>query len=165
MKSHKNKYMVLIAIFVMIFETAGMYEMDVVKAASGTMTVEIESSIALSFDESANAFVGTGNIQEFSDDAHLHRIISVSLPESFEMTTPKGIKPAPDGTVVHYDGQMSARRGYYNNTNGDGYSSTLYVTVPLTEDFKDYGAGEYSLTVPVEMTVSQAQSPKSVPAL
>ena len=81
------------------------------------------------------------------------------------MTTPVGEKDAPAGTAARYDGSMNARRGRVNyeaknGLNGrsanDLYVGQIHVEVPLTMEFLDYGAGEYSLAVPVQLVCSEA---------
>ena len=156
--SHLRKLLIMAVIvsnLLFSFKVPGMYDICCVKAADIGMTVEMDVEIALTYDKDKNAFTGSGELKEYSTDAHLHRLISVSLPETFEINTPVGIRDAPEGTVVVYDGLMSARRGYANNA-GEDHSSTLSVFIPLTEEFSEYGAGEYSLIIPVEFIVKKA---------
>ncbi|MBR1634336.1 MAG: leucine-rich repeat domain-containing protein [Lachnospiraceae bacterium] len=130
-------------------------------AAGSAVTVRMDTQITLSYDAEAGKFTGEGKLREFADDGYLHRIVGVSFPERFAMETPKGTEAAPEGTEAAVAGTMSAKRGFFNREAEDGsgedaYDSVLTVAVPLTEDFLEYGAGEYRLTVPVTLALEEA---------
>ena len=127
-----------------------------VRASGVEMTVMMDMEIPLSFDAGKNAFVGEQPVSETCHDEHAHRMIDVSLPEGFRMETPAGSVDAPDGTAVSFDGTMTARRGYHNLNSDDPFHSVISVQVPFTEDFLEYGAGGYSLSIPVNMTMEEA---------
>ena len=147
----------ILAVCISITEVITINDLLEVQAASDvTMTVIMDADIPLTFNETLGAFTGSQLISESCDNARAHRIVKVTLPDEYEMNTPKGIRPAPEGTSVIYSGQMSARRGYHNRKSDNPYTAQIEVKIPFTEDFKEYGLGEYSLIIPVELAMEEA---------
>ena len=137
-------------------------------AANDDIVVTIETEVDLALDKSdpANPVVsGEGDIYMTTADALSHKHVAVSIPDEFEMTTPVGTVSAPEGTTVVYDGSMNARNGYENyrikNGQAGNYGNSMYigkirVSIPFTDVFNDYGAGSYSLSIPVSIQANTA---------
>lgn len=133
------------------------------EAAENDMSVTIQTDVSLSLDRSDPenpVFTGTGDVYATTQDAYSHKHVRVTLPEEYVMGTPKGERTAPAGTKVSYRGSMNARNGSenYKAVNGTGGKTEadicmgqIEVSVPLTKDFLDYGAGSYTMTVPVTL--------------
>ncbi|MBR1634338.1 MAG: leucine-rich repeat domain-containing protein [Lachnospiraceae bacterium] len=133
-------------------------------AAGKGIEVTAETEIVLSMEAAGQpGFLlhGEGELYELAEEEMAHRTVTVSVPDAFTMSTPKGEMPAPDGTEVAVSGVLSARRGYHNLADmraggiPDGRKTKISVSVPLTEDFLRYGAGEYSMRIPVVFTYGE----------
>lgn len=136
-------------------------------AASDDITVTMDVSIALSLDRTDPAnpkMCGEGRIYGSCANGAGHGFVSVSVPDTLEMTTPAGKRNAPAGTAVEHAGSINARKGRANyealngingKTMADLLAGKIRVTVPVTKDFLDYGAGEYSVTIPVTFTMAK----------
>lgn len=134
-----------------------------VKAAEQDFSVTVQTDVQLTLDKSDPAgpvFSGTGDIYLTTEDAASHKFVAVTLPEEFEIETPAGTKAAPPGTRVTYEGSMNARNGFENyqainrlngKTESDMYVGKIHVRVPFTTEFLNYGAGSYSLSIPVTL--------------
>ena len=139
-----------------------------VEAAEQDLSVAVQTEVHLGIDRSDPAnpvFSGSGDIYLTTEDAASHKFVAVALPEEFDMETPAGKKRAPEGTKVTYEGSMNARNGFENfkainglegKTEDDIYMGKIRVTIPLTKDFTAYGAGSYSLSIPVTLTSQTA---------
>ena len=125
-------------------------------ASARPMSVTVDTQIDLTFDPSSRKLQGSGSLKEYSSYQYMHRIITVLLPDNYYMDTPVGRKSVPDGTVVSVSGTMSARRGFINQNGGEEIPSILTVEIPLDESFKEYGAGEYALVIPIELSMQEA---------
>ena len=140
-----------------------------VHAASTDMTVTMDVSVSLSLDASDPAnpvLYGEGKAYGCTEDARTHEVVSVSVPDELVMTTPKGEKPVPEGFRVSLGGTVNARRGCANyeaiKDNGREAEDnqlmlgTLSISIPFTRDFAGYGAGEYSVDIPITVSMSKA---------
>ena len=138
-----------------------------VEAAESEIVVTLQTEVQLSLETEENGdkvFCGSGDIYMTTEDAYSHKFVAVEIPDSFSMT-PSGAKSAPAGTEVSYSGSMNARRGFVNyqakngldgKTADDIYMGKIEVSIPFTQDFRDYGAGNYSVSVPVELMAETA---------
>ena len=130
-----------------------------VYAAGNAVTVRVEPQIELALDKSDKAnpkLYGEAVLYELSNEEMAHRIVSAVLPDAYTLTTPKGESDAPEGTEVTVSGVLSARRGWHNaraseSGNDPVHKSRIAVTIPFTGDFAKWGAGEYSMKIPVEL--------------
>ena len=128
-------------------------------AADSAITVRMEPQIELALDKSDKAnpkLYGEAVLYELSNDEMAHRIVSAVLPDAYTLATPKGESDAPEGTEVTVSGVLSARRGWHNaraaeSGNDPVHKSRIAVTIPFTGDFAKWGAGEYSMKIPVEL--------------
>lgn len=135
-----------------------------VEAAENDFTVTYQAEIPLSLDvtNAANpVFKGTGAIYETTLDQYSHQYITISTPDSFVMETPAGNKETPAGTKVELSGSLNARKGFMNRMLGGSDPSMLkkagiYVEIPITSELLSYGEGQYSVTIPITLSISEA---------
>lgn len=155
--------------FMVIFTAGLIFGKGVeAEAAEGDMFVTVDAAISLSLDTSDpsnKVLYGEGKIYGVTENAASHEFVSVTLPDELVMDTPKGEKPAPPGTAVEYTGSINARKGYVNHQAENGMdgltvddisAGKIAVTIPFSMVFKQYGAGEYSISIPVTLTMAKA---------
>ena len=131
------------------------------RASAYDMAVEMTAEIPLTFDRNGQEFTGSGSICCFAGDARAHRIIRTEIPGELMMETPAGRQPAPEGTSVNIRGTLSARAGAFNKeqrgrSREELIHADVNVRLPLTEEFRDYGAGSYELVIPVTFIMEAA---------
>ena len=138
------------------------------RASADDITVTMDVQIALTLDNSDPAdkkMTGEGTVYGSCINGASHGFVRASVPDSLTMTTPAGNKAAPEGTRIDFTASINARKGRANyeaknGLNGKSLSDLMKgkvrVTVPLTEDFLDYGAGNYSLRIPITFTMTKA---------
>ena len=139
-----------------------------VLAASNDMTITVQEEIPLYLDTTDRAnpvFRGTGNIYLTSKEASSRQFVSVSIPDEFTIVAPDGEYTEDEGIEVNYFGSMNARKGYknYEALNGlNGLSQSdismgsIEVVIPLTKKLLSHGKGEYSVSIPITFTASEA---------
>ena len=138
------------------------------RAAADDITVTMDVQIALTLDKSNLAdkkMTGEGTVYGSCVNGASHGFVRASVPDSLTMATPAGNMAAPDGTQIDFTASINARKGRANyeaknGLNGKSLSDLMKgkmrVTVPLTEDFLDYGAGSYSIRIPITFTMTKA---------
>lgn len=139
-----------------------------VMASGSDMEVTMQVDIPLYLDVSDRTnpvFRGHGDIYMTTEDASSHQYLTVSIPDTLEMSAPDGSYTAPNGTEVTFNGSMNARKGYANfeaknglngKTVSDISTGSIDVAIPITTDLLSHGKGNYSVSIPVTFTASEA---------
>lgn len=153
-----------------IAENENQLPTETTESSDSEMTATIQTQVLLTLDKTDAqnpVFTGSGDIYVSTADAYSRRYMIVKVPDTLTMITPVGERPVPDGTDVTFEGSLNARNGYENfrilNKSGapqkaddNLYIGQLHVRVPLTRDFDEYGAGRYTMVIPVTLESHRA---------